>query len=139
MKFMTKNLLLFSIFLFIFTFIFRYFLSSLLQDRNFESSWITVIVYAVLVFIVGWVFGNRDNEHLPLYDIGFRFHASTYLICNLIAEFWHLSGYNSVYEPISTVHLTTIIWGIVLLIHLAFYLYTRKYAIRGIKKSELFE
>jgi hypothetical protein len=88
---------------------------------------------------MGWIFGKRDYQILPLYDIGFRFHLSTYIICNLIAEFWFFLGLQSDYEPTTSVHLTALYWGIVLLIHFIIYLFTRKNAINGIEKSEIFE
>ncbi len=139
MKTLSKNLLLFSICLFTLTILFRFSLSSVLQNRLFSSIWIVAATYGVLVFIIGWTFGKRDNLHLPLYDIGFRFHLATYIICNLIAELWHLIGLQSDYENISYIHLTAIFWGIGLIIHYVIYLVTRKNAIKGIKKSEIFE
>jgi len=77
--------------------------------------------------------------NLHLYDIGFRFHLATYIICNIIAEVWFLFNMQSEYEDVRTVHLTAIFWGIGLLIHLIIYLATRKNAIKGIKKSDIFE
>lgn len=88
---------------------------------------------------MGWVFGKRDNLNLPLYDVGFRFHLATYVICNLIGEIWYLLDLQSDYEKIRTIHLTALFWGIGLLIHFIIYLITRKDAIKGIKKSEIFE
>jgi hypothetical protein len=111
----------------------------MLQNQMFSNVWLVAVAYAVLVFITGWIFGKRDNLSLPLYDIGFRFHLATYIISNLIAEIWHLSGLQSDYESIRTVHLTILFWGIGLLIHFIIYLITRKNAIKGIKKSEIFE
>jgi hypothetical protein len=105
----------------------------------FGIVWIVTAAYGVSVFIIGWVFGKRDRLHLSLYDIGFRFHFATYIICNLIAESWYLLGLQSDCEKISTVHLTAFIWGIGIIIHFVIYLITRKNAIKGIKKSEIFE
>jgi magnesium-transporting ATPase (P-type) len=111
----------------------------MLQNRLFGSVWIIATIYGILIFIIGWIFGKKDKMNLPLYDIGFRFHLATYIICNLIAEVWYLIGLQSEYENIRTVHLTAIFWGIGLLIHFIIYLVTRKNAINGIKKSEIFE
>ena len=139
MKSITKNLVYFSIVLFITTILFRYVLSSMLQNRLFSLIWFFVIGYGVTIFIFGWIFGKRDQLTLPLYDIGFRFHLATYIICNLIAEGWYLLNLQSDYENIRSVHLTVIIWGVFLLIHYILFLVTRKNAIKGIKRSELFE
>lgn len=139
MKAITKNLIIFSIGLIIFTLIFRYALSSMLENRMFTGIWVLTVAYALCIFIIGWIFGKRDRLTLPLYDIGFRFHLATYLICNLIAEMWYNLGLQSQYENIKAIHLTVIIWGVFLLIHLFLYFISRKNAIRGIKKSEIFE
>jgi hypothetical protein len=139
MKLFTVNQLRFTTSLFILTIAFRYGLSSLLEASQFTMIWVVAAVYAILVFAVAWYFGKNDYELLPLFDIGFRFHLSTYVVCNMTAEIWYLLGYQSKHENIQTVHLTAIFWGIGLLIHFVYYLLTRKYAIKGIDKSELFE
>ena len=139
MKTISKNLIAFSIGLIVFTIAFRFSLSSMLQNRLFSSVWIVAAIYGIFIFIIGWIFGKKDKLYLPLYDIGFRFHLATYIICNLIAEGWYLIGLQSEYENARTVHLTAIFWGIGLLIHFIIYLFTRKNAIKGIKKSEIFE
>ena len=139
MKKITKNLIAFSVGLVVLTIAFRFSLSSMLQNRLFSSVWLVAAIYGIFVFIIGWIFGKKDKMDLPLYDIGFRFHLATYIICNLIAEVWYLIGLQSEYENIRTVHLTAIFWGFGLLIHFIIYLFTRKNAIKGIKKSEIFE
>lgn len=139
MKAFTKNLILFSIGATVLTILFRFTLSTLLQRELFNYIWAITILYGLAMFIMGWVFGKKDRQTLPLYDIGFRFHLATYIICNLIAEIWFVMGLQSGYEKIRIIHLTIIIWGIVLLIHFIFFLITRKNSIKGIKKSEIFE
>lgn len=139
MKALNYNLMKFTVLLILLTLAFRFLLSMMLQNQTFGGAGILAFGYGVLVFIIGWVFGRRDRLHLPLYDIGFRFHLVTYLVCNLIAEIWYLLGMQSDFESIRSVHLTVIIWGIVLLIHFLIYIVTRAKVIKGIKKSELFE
>jgi len=111
----------------------------MLENQHFSGVWIVAALYAISVFMIGLVFGIKDKQTLPLYDIGFRFHLTTYLVCNLIAELWYALGLQSDYEKISTVHSIVIFWGIGLLIHFIIYLITRKNAIKGIKKTEIFE
>jgi hypothetical protein len=139
MKALTKNLILFSIGATILTIVFRFTLSTMLQREMFTYIWAITVFYGIAMFILGWIFGKKERQTLPLYDIGFRFHLTTYIICNLIAEIWFSVGLQSDYEKIKVVHWTMIIWGIVLLIHFFFYLLTRKNSIKGIKKSEIFE
>lgn len=139
MKFFTKNLIWFSICLFILTIGLRYGLSTMLADRMFTAVWFLAAGYAIIVFVAGYQFGRKDNENLPLFDIGFRFHLATYIICNAIAEGWLLLGFQSQYEQIRSVHLTALFWGLALLVHFIIYLVTRRHAIRGIHREELFE
>ncbi|NLT52638.1 MAG: hypothetical protein GXX85_17175 [Ignavibacteria bacterium] len=139
MKAITKNLVFFSIGLIILTLLFRFFLSRFLQNQLFTEVWILAALYGILIFIIGWTFGKKDKQTLPLYDIGLRFHVATYLICNLIAEIWFFLGLQSDCEKIKSVHFTVVFWGVGLLIHYILYLITRKNAINGIKKTEIFE
>ncbi len=139
MKYLTVNQLRFGAALLVLTIVFRIGLSRLLDANEFTTVWIIAVLYGVAVFAAGWIFGRKDNETLPLYDIGFRFHLTTYIICNAVAEILFLLELNSKYENINVVHLTAIYWGVFLLIHFIVFLSTRRNAIKGINKSEIFE
>ncbi len=139
MKLFTINQLRFAVFLAIFTIMFRYGLSSLLTLHMFSEIWIIAVIYGALIFSIGWIFGKKDNESLRIYDIGFRFHLTTYLICASITELWFLFKFNSALENIKNVHLMVIFWGIGILIHFIFFLISRRNAISGMKKSEIFD
>ncbi|MDX9845862.1 MAG: hypothetical protein RBT74_02675 [Tenuifilaceae bacterium] len=139
MKYITANQLRFAAILFLFTVPFRLGLSRLLDAQMFTTAWVVASIYAVAVFITGWILGRKDHESLPLYDIGFRFHLTTYIICNAVAEILFLLDFNSRYENINVVHLTAIYWGVFLVLHFIAFLATRRYAIKGISKSEIFE
>ncbi len=139
MKYFTKNLIIFSVLLAVITIVFRYALSSLLQNQHFSWVWIITVCYALFIFSLGWIFGKRDRLAFAWYDIGIRFHFNTYIICNAIAYIWFTLEFQSSYEKIASVYSTMIYWGIGLLIHFIIYLYTRKHSIKGIQRSELFE
>ena len=136
---MTINQLSFAGILVILTIAMRYGLSTLLENMEFNMAWLVVATYAISVFAAGWFLGKKEYESLPLYDIGFKFHLITYLVCNLIGEFWFLLGFQSQVESIKSVHLTALFWGIGLIIHFILYLFARKDSIRGIEKSEIFD
>lgn len=118
---------------------FRYSLSSVLESHALAMVWIIAVVYFLFNFFIGWVFGKRDYDTLPLYDIGFRFHFATYLLFNSVSVLWFLLGFQSHTENIRISYITAIIWGVFLAIHFVFYMITRKNAILGMKKSEIFE
>ena len=139
MKALTKNLLYYAISFLIGALVFRYSLSYFLETQSFNLVWIIAITYCFFNFLIGWFFGKRDYELLPLYDIGFRFHFVTYLIFNIVSVSWFLFGFHSDFENIRIVYITALFWGIGLLIHFIFYLIARKNSIMGINKEEIFE
>jgi hypothetical protein len=139
MKTMTINQLTFAGVLIVITIAFRYGLSTILTNMEFTWAWLIAAFYALSVFAAGWVLGKKDYESLPLYDISFKFHLITYLVCNLIAELWFLLGFQSQFESVKSVWLTALFWGIGLIIHFILYLFARKNSIKGIEKSEIFD
>lgn len=139
MKIFTINQLRYTLLLAIITIFFRYGLSAFISVEKFTEMWFLAIIYGIIVFIIAWIFGKKDKLSLRLFDIGFRFHLTTYLICNSIAELWFIFGFNASNENIKIIHLTALIWGILLLTHFVFFLVTRRYSILGIKKSEIFD
>jgi hypothetical protein len=139
MKLFTINQLKYAASLVLITIAFRYALSSQLEASQFTLVWVLAAAYAILIYAVAWIFGKKDYESLPLYDVGFRFHLTTYVLCNLIAEIWFYFGLQSKHENIRIIHITAIAWGVGLLIHFLIFLFTRKDAIKGIEKSEIFE
>lgn len=139
MKAFTKNLIYYMVFFTISSIVFRFSLSHFLDTRSIVPVWISAALYFILNFALGWIFGSRDRETLPLYDIGFRFHCATYLLFNTISVLWFVSGFHSRHESIRTVYFTALVWGFFVLLHFIFYLLTRRNAIMGIEKSEIFE
>lgn len=139
MKSITSNLVKFAIIFALGSIVFRFGLSWFLSNHKFTEIWILAIFYFILNFSLGSFFGKRDYESLPLNDIGFSFHLTTYLIFNLISELWFLFNLNSKYENVKTFHLILVFWGIGILIHFIIYLFTRKNVIKGINKSDIFD
>lgn len=139
MKLLTLNQLRFAAIFAITNIVFRIGMSRLLDAKEFTWAWVVAALFAVIAFSVGWYFGRKDHESLPIYDVGFRFHLTTYVLHNLIAEGLHLFSLNSVYETIETVHLTALFWGVFILLHFVLFMYTRKNAIKGISKTDIFE
>lgn len=139
MKSITKNLMYFAIFFFIGAIVFRYCLSTNIENRSYNLVWIIAAGYFSFNFLIGWFFGKRDYKSLPLYDVGFRFHFVTYLLFNIVAVLWFSLGFHSHFESIRNVYVIAIIWGIGLLIHFIIYLIARKSTIKGLNKSEIFE
>jgi hypothetical protein len=88
MKAVTKNLLKFSAVLFALTILFRFTLSRTLDHQEFQNAFFVSMLYGIIIFAIGSFFGRKDRQSLPLYDIGFRVHLATFLICSAIGLTW---------------------------------------------------
>lgn len=139
MKLITSNLLKFAGTATLLAVIFRFCLSFGIENHSNLMIFLCALLYFLTMFYTGWYFGKKDYEHLPLYDVGFRFGLTTFLIHNLVSELWFIFGFNSNLESIKSVHNTAIIWGIFLLFHFIYFLWTRKRTIDHLSKDDLFE
>jgi len=139
MKYLTRHLIGFACALIILTVIFRGLLSHYIGAENWTAILLLAFAYGCAVFIAGWMFGKREYESIPLYDIGFRFHLTTYVICNVIAVLWLLGPYKAPQESLHQSYSMIIYWGLGLLLHFIFYIYSRRHAYKGINRSDLFD
>lgn len=139
MKTITPYLLRFALTAAILTIVFRYFLSYGIENQSGIIITISATIYGLLMFSSGWYFGRKDGEYLPIYDVGFRFHLTTYLIHNGISLLWIGLGFGSKYENLNVSILVAIYWGIFLFIHFAFFLWARKNSINNLDKEDIFE
>ena len=137
--FITKNLLKFTLTTIILTIIFRIGLSTSISNKMTLAIIFCAIIYGILMWFSGKYFGKKEYEYLPIYDIGFRFHLSTFLTHNIISILWFQFSFESKYENIGVIYSTTIIWSIFLIIHMIYYLSVRKSSIKNLDKDNLFE
>lgn len=136
---MTKHLLYFAIFFFMGALLFRYCLSVTLENRLFNLAWIAGGFYFIFNFLIGWFFGKKEYESLPIHDVGFRFHGVTYLLYHGVAVLWFAFGFHSQFESMNQVYNVALFWGIGLVVHFVCYLFARKKSIKGLSKEDLFE
>ncbi len=139
MKSITSNLLKFAIFFTFGSILFRVGLSWSITNHTVFEMWIFAFLYFIFNFGIGWFFGKKDYESIPLNDIGFRFHLVTYVVFNTIWELWFLLGLQSRVENVKIAHHIALFWGIFLLLHFILYLFARKNTIKGLSKSDIFE
>jgi len=139
MKTLTPPIIKFGIVAILCTMGFRVALSSLLTNAQFTFIIPIAVLFAFVMFLAGRFFGKKDNEYLPIYDVGFRFHLITFLQYQLISYAWFWFGFPSTHEKIGTLNITLFIWGICLLVHAYYYLQTKKHTIKRISKDELFD
>ncbi|MEM6865274.1 MAG: hypothetical protein AAF575_08830 [Bacteroidota bacterium] len=110
-----------------------------IENHSTITVTISAIVYGITLFTSGWIFGKRDGEYLPIFDLGFRFHLTTYLAPNGISLLWISLGLGSKYEKLEWTVMIVIYWGIFLFMHFIYYLWARKNSIDNLDKEDLFE
>lgn len=76
----TKPLIQFIVVTTILTVLFRISLSELLNRQLWNYVFIPPVIYFISMFLTGRYFGKKDYEFLPIGDIGFRFHLSTFVV-----------------------------------------------------------
>ena len=139
MKTFTKYLAGFAVTALILTIAVRVLLSFLVETKQSALCYIVAGIYAVSVFVSGWIFGDKERRYLPIHDIGFRYNLTTYLIFNGVWELWFVLGFNSHYENNDMAHFSAILWGSIVLVHYIMYRHFRKKLIDGLDKKDLFE
>lgn len=139
MKTITTYLVQFALLSALLTLVFRYFLSYGIENQSTVLIAITTASYALLMFASGWHFGRKEGDYLPINDVGFRFHLTTYLIHNGFSLLWIRLGLGSKYENINVTTMVAIYWGIFLLLHFGLYLWAKKNSINDLDKEDLFD
>lgn len=135
----TTTLIKFTVATLILTILFRIGLSTSITNGAMIAVILSAVVYAISMWLNGSYFGRKEYEYLPIYDIGFRFHLSTFIAHNLVSILWFVFGFESKYENINTIYITALIWSVFLIIHLVYYLSIRKSSINNLDKEDLFE
>ena len=136
---MTPNLLKFSLVAIVLTIIFRAGLSTYLSNSASIIVPAIAITYGALMWFNGYYFGRKEYEFLPMYNIGFRFHLSTFLTHNIVSILWFVFAFNSKKENIKTIYATALVWLLFIIIHYICYLVAKKSTIKNLHKKNLFE
>ena len=135
----TSSLLKFNLVAIILTLIFRISLSTSITYKMSTAVAVTAILYSIFMWFNGSYFGRKEYEYLPIHDVGFRFHLSSFLVHNLVSILWFVFHFNSKYEKINVIYATALIWFVFLIIHFIYYLSCRKSSIKNLDKEDLFE
>lgn len=136
---LTKNLLTFTWVTLLLTIIFRAGLSTAITNKMTIAIILCAVIYAILMWFNGRYFGKKDYEYLPLYDVGFRFHLSTFIAHNTVSLLWFVFAFESKYENIKVIYITALIWLFFLILHFLYFLSIRKSSIKNLDKDNLFE
>ena len=121
------------------TILFRISLSELLNNQMWSLVFIPPVIYFFLMYVSGRFFGIKEYEYLPIGDIGFRFHLSTFVVFFTVSYTMFYLEHMSGSEPRSIIDTTLLIWGILLFTHFIFYQNSKRNNIKGINKEDVFE
>ena len=119
--------------------LFRFGLSNLLSAEKWLWVLVISVVYGAMIFVTAWMTGKRDGMNNYLFDAGFRWNLTTFIVWGAASETWFLLGFHSVQESIRIVHITLLIWSGFLILHLILFLILRKRTIKGVHKTNIFE
>jgi len=139
MKIVSRNLLIFALLLLIYTVLFRYGLSRLLEAELWVWVIVIAVAYGAMIFATAWTTGKRDGMNNFLFDAGFRWNLTTFFVWGAASEAWFLLGFHSVYESIRVVHVTLLIWSGFLILHLILFLILHRRTIKGVHKTNIFD
>lgn len=137
MKMFTLRLGQFSIGALLATVLFRYMLNLCIGMKSWTVSILCSVIYFCCMFLCGRYFGKKDATDNGIHDIGFRFHAVTYILCIGTGYAASHIGWNT--ESLRSMTITAISWGGVLLAHFILFLIEQKRTIKGYAKDEIFD
>ena len=81
----TKSLIQFITVTTFLTIIFRISLSRFLNEQLWSFVFIPPLIYFILMYVSGRYFGIKEYKYLPIGDIGFRFHVSTFIVFLIVS------------------------------------------------------
>ena len=116
---------------------FRYVLNLCIETRDMIGALVCSIVYFCLMFLIGWHFGKKDDIENEIYDLGFRMHLTTYILCTSVGISAYFVGWNT--ESLTSMQMSALYWGIGLAVHFLCFLIAQRKAIKGYAKDEIFQ
>ena len=138
MKIFTKQLIIFAILMAVYTLAFRIGLSYCIGKSAWIFLGISSLVYGGAIFFTAFFLGKSDAQGNPFFDLGLRFHVTSYLIWAAVSFGWFYLGKPFHYEHVSDILHVLVFWGFLIILHTVIFLITRKDTIRGIRKDEIF-
>jgi len=138
MKIFTRQLIIFAILMAIYTLIFRIVLSYCIGNQSWILLGATSLLYFGIIFFTAFFLGKSDAQENPFFDLGLRFHVTSYLIWAGVSFGWFYLGHPHHYEHVTDILHPLLYWGFIVILHTVIFLITRKDTIRGIRKDEIF-
>lgn len=138
MKIFTKHLNIFMLAMAIYTLAFRIGLSNFMDSQQWIWLGLTSLGYFVALFFTAFFLGRADGQQNPFFDLGLRFHISSYLIWAAVSFGWFYLGKPNQWEHVTQIFHVLLYWGVILICHAIAFFITRRETIRGIHKRDIF-
>jgi len=138
MKIFTKHLIYFMLAMAVYTLAFRMGLSHFMNTQQWILLGISSFVYGIAIFFTAFFLGRADGQNNPFFDLGLRFHLSSYLIWALVSFGWFYLGKPNQFEQVVQILHILLYWGMILLCHVIVFFFTRRDTIKGMHKGSIF-
>lgn len=133
-----QNLFGFILIITLWNVLFRFTLSSLLENENWNYVFLPPVIFFFAMYFSGRYFGMKQWRHLPI-DQSFKYHLSTFSVFFIVSYGFYFGNLLSKYEPRAILDYTLLFWGLGLIVHYIKFRQCSKTSIKGIKRDQIFD
>ena len=118
--------------------LFRFTLSSLLENENWNYVFLPPIIFFFAMYFSGRYFGLKQWRRLPI-DQSFKYHLSTFSVFFVVSYGFYFGNLLSEHEPRAILDYTFLFWGLGLIVHYIKFRQCSKTSIKGISRDQIFD
>ena len=133
-----QNLFGFILIITLWNVLFRFTLSSLLENENWNYVFLPPIIFFFAMYFSGRYFGLKQWRHLPI-DQSFKYHLSTFSVFFIVSYGFYFGNLLSKHESRAILDYTLLFWGLGLIVHYIKFRQCSKTSIKGIKQDQIFD
>ena len=133
-----QNLFSFILVITLWNVLFRFTLSSLLENENWNYVFLPPIIFFFAMYFSGRYFGLKQWRRLPI-DQSFKYHLSTFSVFFVVSYGFYFGNLLSEHEPRAILDYTFLFWGLGLIVHYIKFRQCSKTSIKGINRDQIFD
>ena len=133
-----QNLFGFILIITLWNVLFRFTLSSLLENENWNYVFLPPVIFFFAMYFSGRYFGMKQWRHLPI-DQSFKYHLSTFSVFFVVSYGFYFGNLLSEHEPRAILDYTLLFWGLGLIVHYIKFRQCSKTSIKGINRDQIFD
>lgn len=118
--------------------LFRFTLSSLLENENWDYVFLPPIIFFFAMYFSGRYFGLKQWRRLPI-DQSFKYHLSTFSVFFVVSYGFYFGNLLSEHESRAILDYTFLFWGLGLIVHYIKFRQCSKTSIKGINRDQIFD